>query len=130
MLSKFMVVPTLPVTNLERAKQFYGEVLGLKLSDVLGAGHVLFKAGRGTSLVIYERPTPTKADNTAASFMVDNIDASMKELRKKGVVFEEYDFPGLKTVNGIATLENEKSAWFKDPDGNILAVSQLIEDRD
>ena len=124
MLSKGKVHPTLPVTNIERAKKFYGGTLGLKIKQELTDGHLMYDAGEGTFLVIYERPSPPKADNTAASFIVDDIEATVQGLKDKGVVFEEYDFPGMKTVNGIATLGNIKGAWFKDPDGNILAVAE------
>jgi catechol 2,3-dioxygenase-like lactoylglutathione lyase family enzyme len=58
------------------------------------------------------------------AFMVDDIDAAVKGLRDAGVTFEEYDLPGLKTVDGIADAEGERGAWFKDPDGNILALGQ------
>ena len=58
-------------------------------------------------------------------FIVDDVEDTVKGLKDRGVVFEEYDFPGLKTENGIATMGNVKGAWFRDPDGNILAVSQV-----
>ena len=124
MLSKSKAHPTLPVTDIERARKFYGETLELKLREELAAGHLLYDAGEGTFLIVYERPTPTKADSTAASFFVDDVEATVKGLKDRGVVFEEYDFPGMKTVNSIATMGNVKGAWFKDPDGNILAVSE------
>ena len=124
MLSKAKAHPTLPVTDIERARKFYGETLELKLREELAPGHLLYDAGEGTFLIVYERPTPTKADSTAASFFVDDVEATVKGLKDRGVVFEEYDFPGLQTVNSIATMGNVKGAWFKDPDGNILAVSE------
>ena len=76
--------------------------------------------------MLYKRAA-TKADNTAAGFLVDDLEATMKELRAKGVKFEEYDFPGLKTVNGIATTDGEKGAWFKDTEGNILALAEMTK---
>jgi catechol 2,3-dioxygenase-like lactoylglutathione lyase family enzyme len=124
MLSKGKAHPTLPVTDIERAKKFYGETLELKLREELAPGHLLYDAGEGTFLVVYEKPTPTNAENTAASFIVDDVEATVKGLKDRGVKFEEYDFPGLKTVNSIATMGNVKGAWFKDPDGNILAVAE------
>ena len=124
MLNKGKVHPTLPVTDIERAKKFYGGTLGLNMNQDLADGHLMYDAGDGTFLVIYERPTPTKADNTAASFFVDDIEAVVQGLKDRGVVFEEYDFPGMKTVNSIATMGNVRGAWFKDPDGNILAVAE------
>ena len=125
MLSKSKAHPTLPVTDIERARKFYGETLELKLREELAPGHLLYDAGEGTFLIVYERPTPTKADSTAASFIVADVEATVKGLKDRGVVFEEYDFPGLQTVNSIATMGNVKGAWFKDPDDNILAVSEV-----
>ena len=123
MLSKAKAHPTLPVTDIERARKFYGETLELKLREELAPGHLLYDAGEGTFLVVYERPTPAKADSTAASFIVADVEATVKGLKDRGVEFEDYDFPGLQTVNSIATMGNVKGAWFKDPDDNILAVS-------
>ena len=85
----------------------------------------MFEAGEGSSLVIYQRSDPPKAENTAVGFFVDDVEATVQWLKDRGVVFEEYDFPGLKTVNSIATIDGTKGAWFKDPDGNILAVSSV-----
>jgi len=125
MISKGRVHPTLPVTDIKRARKFYGETLQLKLREELAEGHLLYDAGEGTFLVVYERSTPTTADSTAASFIVDDVEATVKELKGKGVKFEEYDFPGLKTVNSIATMGTVRGAWFKDPDNNILGVAQV-----
>jgi catechol 2,3-dioxygenase-like lactoylglutathione lyase family enzyme len=111
------------VTDLERAKKFYGETLGLKSDGVIAEGHAVYEAGEGTFLVIYERSEPSKAENTAASFSVDDVEGTVQWLKDRGVTFEEYDSPELKTINSIATIGDLKGAWFKDPDGNILAVS-------
>lgn len=123
MLSDAVVIPTLPVGVLERAREFYEKKLGLK---VVGSGTdgIFFECGKGTILYIYKRG-PTKADHTVAGFIVTDIEAEMQSLREKGIVFEEYDMPELKTVNGIATSSGgEKSTWFKDTEGNILALNQ------
>jgi catechol 2,3-dioxygenase-like lactoylglutathione lyase family enzyme len=124
MLSKGKAHPTLPVTDIERARKFYGETLELKLREEITDGHLLYDAGEGTFLVVYERPTPTTSDATAASFIVDDVETTVKGLRDRGVVFEEYDIPGVTWDNSIATMGNMKGAWFKDPDGNILAVAE------
>lgn len=125
MLSKARVAPTLPVVDLERAKKFYRDILGLKASDKkMAGGDALFECGGGTTLYLYQRP-PSKADHTLAEFWVEDLEAEMAGLRSKGVVFEEYDMPGLKTVNGVATMGDVKGAWFKDTEGNILALSQM-----
>ncbi|HYK08634.1 MAG TPA: VOC family protein [Candidatus Eisenbacteria bacterium] len=127
MLSDFPIAPTIPVTDLERAKKFYTEVLGLTV-DKENPGGISFNTGGDTKLYIYKRG-PSKADHTLASFVVKDVEAEVDALTKKGVVFEQYDFPGLKTnEKGIAVLaeEGEKGAWLKDPDGNILAIGEEI----
>jgi hypothetical protein len=82
-------------------------------------------AGNGTLIVLYERARTT-ADNTALTFEVDDLEGTVSELRAHGVQFEEYDFPGLKTVNGIAARDADKAAWFKDSEGNILCAHETI----
>ncbi len=123
MLTNAMVVPTLPVVDMARARNFYEEKLGLRFLEEREAG-VLYDCGEGTMLLLYQR-APTKADNTAVSFLVDDIESEVAGLKRKGIAFEEYDMPGLKTEASIATLDQDKTAWFKDTEGNILAVTQL-----
>jgi hypothetical protein len=82
-------------------------------------------AGDGTLIMLYERER-TKADNTAVTFEVDDLLGTVFELRSRGVQFEEYDFPGLKTVNAIAERDADKAAWFKDSEGNTLCVHETI----
>jgi hypothetical protein len=83
---------------------------------------VAFAAGGGTEVFVYKSAGAGTSQATYASFEIEDVEAEVEELRGKGVQFEEYDMPGLKTVNGIATMANEKAAWFKDSEGNILAV--------
>ncbi len=120
---------TLAVTNLERARKFYGQTLGLQEvpSTIKGEESVTFEAGNGTQIYLYQRDQPSGSTATACSFAVDNVESSVKSLQGKGVQFEEYDLPEIKTKNGIATLGDLKSAWFKDPDGNILAVGNAMK---
>ena len=116
------VTANMPAVDLSRAKKFYGETLGLKEKSEQMPGDVaLFEAGSGTTLMLYEREA-TKADHTVASFEVLDIEAVAKELRSKGVTFEEY--PDMGTVDGIATMGSMKAAWFKDTEGNILCLHQ------
>lgn len=127
LLANAPVSPSLPSTDLVRTKKFYTEVLGLTIRKE-SSGGIAFKAGNGTEIYLYKRG-PSKADHTLASFRVENLEATIDELTAKGVIFEQYDFPGLKTdAKGIAISqeEGEKAAWFKDPDGNILAVGQEL----
>jgi catechol 2,3-dioxygenase-like lactoylglutathione lyase family enzyme len=123
MLESSMAVPTIAVSDLGRARKFYEETLGLKFMDETPGG-IRFQAGNGTWVFVYPSQYAATNQATCMSFEVDDIEATMTELRDRGVTFEEYDFPGLKTVNGIADLGGEKGAWFKDLDGNILALGQ------
>jgi predicted enzyme related to lactoylglutathione lyase len=114
---------TIAVTDIDRAKKFYGEILGFKKNDERSDG-VTYEAGQGGWFLVY--PSQFAATNKATymSFDVPDLDAAVKELKDRGIVFEEYDFPGLKTVEGIAEIQGVRGAWFKDPDGNILAVGE------
>lgn len=124
MLANSRVMAVLPVVNQERAKKFYEETLGLKAVEA--AGGVMFECGQGSRLALYQRDTPTKADHTVAGWEVDNVEEIVQALGEKGVVFEQYDMPGLKTnEQGIATMAGVKGAWFKDTEGNILSVVQV-----
>lgn len=127
MLTNSPVTPTLVVTDLARARDFYENKLGLKpdstMTDEMG---VLYIAGGGTGLYIYKRPNASTADNTLAAFKVDDLEKTIIELSQSGISFEHYDMPGLKTdEKGIATMGKVKSAWFKDPDNNILSILQV-----
>ncbi len=119
------VMPTLPVVDLNRARAFYEQKLGLRPAGPATPDGILYECGGGTRLFLYPRAA-TKADHTVASFVVDNLEAAVGALKARGVVFEEYDLPDFKTVNSIATLSSERAAWFKDPEGNTLAVSQWL----
>ena len=113
---------TIAVSDIDRAKKFYGEILGFKVKDDRSDG-VTYQAGESWFLVY---PSEFAGTNKATylSFEVSNLETAAKELRDRGIVFEEYDMPGLKTVDGIAEIQGVKGAWFKDPDGNILAVGE------
>ena len=128
MLTSSPVSATLPVVDLERAKKFYEGILGLKVVREDPSPGAELQAGEGTSLYIYERAA-SKADHTVARFTMKNVEAVVKELKAKGVVFEDVDVPRLKTVDGIATMATPvgefKGAWFKDTEGNILAIGNM-----
>jgi catechol 2,3-dioxygenase-like lactoylglutathione lyase family enzyme len=128
MLGGSRVAPTIPVRDPARSRDFYEGSLGLKLKQEMTDGGIEYECGGGTSLFTY--PTEENAGKspaTLASFEVDDAPAAVGELRGKGVTFEEYDMPGLKTVEGIAELAGSRGAWFKDPDGNILAVFEPVQ---
>jgi catechol 2,3-dioxygenase-like lactoylglutathione lyase family enzyme len=124
MLSKSPVSATIPFRGLRSARTFYSGKLGLRLtSGSVKEGYLAYRAGKGTALLLFESSSRKKSDNTAATFEVDSLAREMTRLRKKGVVFEEYDLPGIKTVDGVAEGMG-KIAWLKDPDGNVLALHQ------
>ncbi len=123
MFEPLRAVPAIAVSDIERAKKFYGETLGLKTKDERADG-IRYEAGGGTVLLVYPSQFAGTAKSTYMGFDVDDLEKAAGELRERGVVFEEYDMPGLKTVNGIAEIEGVKGAWFKDPDGNILSIGQ------
>ena len=117
---------TLPAEDLQRARAFYEEKLGLETEtrdDMPGS--LFVHAGRDTLIVLYERER-TKADNTAVTFEVEDIEATVSDLRSNGVELEEYDFPGFKTVDGIARRDADVAAWFKDTEGNTLCIHETL----
>ena len=128
MFSDAPVITTLAVKDMAVAKKFYEETLGLKKKDVpmmkdeMG---IIYECGKGTAILVYPSGSAGTNQATYAGFSVKDISEVQKELKSKGVEFEEYDIPGIKTVNGIAEYPGGgRSAWFKDPDGNILALDE------
>jgi predicted enzyme related to lactoylglutathione lyase len=112
-------------SDLVRSQQFYQQMVGLTLSAETIPNHLLLEGGDGTTLLVYGRPAPNKADHTQVRFWTDDVARDVRELVERGVVFEDYDFETLKTVNHVATTPGVgKSAWFKDPDANTLALFQ------
>ncbi len=124
MLGDSRVMAAIPVADVERARGFYEGVLGLRFAGGPRAdGSLEYACGSGTGLFTY--PTHVNAGRspaTLAAWHVDDIEATAKALRDKGVALEDYDLPELKTERGIATLPGGRTLWFKDPDGNILNV--------
>ena len=112
-------------TDLDRAQRFYQDKVGLTLSPETIKNHLVFEGRDGTSLLIYGRQSPGKADHTQVRFWSADIDKDVAELAANGVEFEEYDTVTFKTVNHIVTSAGiGRSAWFKDPDGNTIALFQ------
>ncbi len=128
MLANHHFTTMLPVTDVARARRFYEEKLGLSPLRILPDGEVVYESDGGM-FALYPRPTPPKADHTALTFEVSSIDLEMRDLRERGVLFEEYDLPGIRTRNGVALIGGEKAAWFKDPDGNILCIHETVSAR-
>jgi catechol 2,3-dioxygenase-like lactoylglutathione lyase family enzyme len=111
-------------TDLETSQRFYEDKVGMTLSPETIPNHLLFEAGDGTTLLIYGRPNPNLADHTQVRFWSTDIETDVKELADRGVEFDDYDTPTFKTENHIATTPIGRSAWFKDPDGNTIAIFQ------
>jgi catechol 2,3-dioxygenase-like lactoylglutathione lyase family enzyme len=123
MLFDSAVTTMLPVKDIDRARRFYEGCLGLTPGGFKPDGKFVYMVG-GSTLALFPKPEGTKADHTAISFRVPDIAAAIKELKRAGVVFEDYDFPGLKTVDHVCVLGAEKAAWFMDTEGNCLCIHE------
>lgn len=126
MLKQSFAYPTLPASDLSRARAFYETKLELEPVDGADAPDGVFYELGDQILFLYQTEAP-RGGNTALSFVVDDIDAEMRDLRGRGVSFEEYDLPGLKTESGVAEFDGMRTAWFKDSEGNILNIGQPNE---
>jgi catechol-2,3-dioxygenase len=113
---------SIPAKDIEGTRKFYEDVLNFKALREDPAG-IFYQAGDSV-IILYPTQFAGTAKHTIGGFVVKDIAASLADLRSKGVEFEEYDMPGLKTENGVATLGDSKVAWFKDPEGNILALNE------
>jgi catechol 2,3-dioxygenase-like lactoylglutathione lyase family enzyme len=114
---------TIPAKDLEGTRRFYEDVLGAQAMSE-DPGGIIYRSGDST-FSLYPTEFAGTAQHTLGAFLVRDVEAAVAELRGKGVTFEEYDLPGVKTVDGIAELGGVRGAWFKDPEGNILSVVQL-----
>jgi len=123
MLSQLEAAAVLPARDLNRAKAFYRDKLGLEPAEERD-GELRYRTPSGAAVLMYETENAGTAKNTALLWVTPDVQAEVDRLRGAGVVFEEYDLPGLKTENGIATTGGERAAWFKDSEGNILCVAQ------
>ena len=121
MLTDHRAYATIPAADMTRAKSWYRDKLGLipAMEDEMGC---MYRLGGGTSFLLYPTPNAGQAPNTLLSFATDDVEAEVQDLRRHGVTFEDYDMPGLNTVNGVATMGKFHAAWFRDSEGNILAV--------
>lgn len=133
MLERSDVAARLPAQDLARAKSFYRDKLGLTPSEERPGG-LRYQCGNGW-FSLFESAGVPSGNHTQLAWEVDDVDATVAQLRARGVVFEEYDLPGLKTVNGIAEVAGnypsrggvgEKAAWFRDSEGNLLGIGQAM----
>jgi catechol 2,3-dioxygenase-like lactoylglutathione lyase family enzyme len=128
MLNRAPVMTMLPVKDLERAREFYVNKLGLEAEGLAADGKFVVRAN-GTKFGLIPKPEGTKAEHTAVGFEVNDLPAAIKTLKSRGVVFHDYDFPGFKTVDHMIVLGTDKAAWFGDTEGNILCLHQDIRKR-
>jgi predicted enzyme related to lactoylglutathione lyase len=124
MLNAATIHAYIPVSNLSRARKFYEEKLGLKPKADY-AGGVIYECG-GATAFMYPTPNAGTSKASQAFWEVEDVEKEVAELKARGVTFEEYDMPGITMKNSIATGGGAKTAWFKDTEGNILAVSQRL----
>ena len=132
MLKHGRIATRLPARDLERARAFYAEKLGLEPVEEREGG-LRYVCASG-EFALFESAGTASGEHTQMGWEVDDIEAAVHELRTRGVVFEEYDLPGLKTVHGIADIEGnypskgsgERGAWFRDSEGNMLGIGQPV----
>jgi catechol 2,3-dioxygenase-like lactoylglutathione lyase family enzyme len=122
MLDQADVYATIPAQDLARARAFYADKLGLSPDEELPDG-LRYRCGTG-GFLLFQSTGEASGTHTQLGWDVDDLEAAVATLRDNGVVFEEYDLPGFKTVNGIAEIEGTRGAWFKDSEGNLLAVGE------
>ena len=125
MLQSSPMYAYIPAKDIVRARRFYEQTLGFTPGREV-AGGVTYQFGDHTACFLYPTPNAGTSRASQAFWQVDDVEREVADLKARGVTFEEYDMPGLKTHNGIATGGGAKSAWFKDPEGNILAVVQTL----
>jgi len=126
MLANSHITTILPVVEIDRARRFYEEKLGLSPEGMHADGSFVMRGGDGSTLALIPRPDRQKSEYTALSFEVPDVEREITELEHRGVAFEDYDLPGLKTVNHVFSTADEKCAWFNDTEGNILCIHQEL----
>jgi catechol 2,3-dioxygenase-like lactoylglutathione lyase family enzyme len=119
------IYASLPAADLERAKRFYTEKLGLTPESELPGG-LFYRCGKDTQFAVFTSEGEASGTHTQAMWLVEDVESAVAALKARGVVFEEYDLPSLKTVNSIATIGTAKGAWFKDSEGNLLSLGQFV----
>ncbi len=124
MLTTAPIRAYIPASNIERARKFYEQIVGLKPAEEY-AGGVVYICG-GAEVFLYPTPNAGTSKASQAFWQVKDVEAEVADLKARGVVFEEYAMPGIRTKNSIATGGGAKAAWFKDSEGNIMAVVQRV----
>lgn len=126
MLARSHITTILPVVQIDRARRFYEDKLGLVPEGSHADGSFVLRNEGGEKVALIPRPDRQKSEYTALSFDVPDIEREIGELERRGVTFEDYDLPGLKTVNHVFTADDEKCAWFNDTEGNILCIHEEL----
>lgn len=124
MLQKYPMRAYIPAKDLERARRFYEGKVGLKPKEVTDGG-VFYEFAGGTACFLYPSAGAGTSKASQAFWDVDDLERVIGELEKRGVGFEDYDMPGMKTVNHVFEDGGAKAAWFKDSEGNIMALVQV-----
>ncbi|MGE5277072.1 MAG: VOC family protein [Acidobacteriota bacterium] len=125
MLGNAPIHAYIPASDVARARKFYEEIVGLRPREEY-AGGVIYECG-GAEVFLYPTSNAGTSRASQAYWQVDDVEAEVAELKRRGVKFEEYDVPGMTMENSIATRGGAKTAWFKDTEGNIMAVSQRLK---
>ena len=115
----------LPAKDLARARRFYVDQLGFRSIQEI-AGGVVYGFGKGTAAFLYPTPNAGTSKASQAFWDVDDVEREVSALKARGVVFEDYDLPGEKSPSGVLTAGGAKAAWFKDSEGNILAIIESV----
>jgi catechol 2,3-dioxygenase-like lactoylglutathione lyase family enzyme len=123
MLQSAPLYAYIPARDVERARRFYEQKLGFKPGREQ-AGGVVYEFGGGTGCFLYPTPNAGTSKASQAFWQVRDIEREVAELKSRGVVFEDYDMPGQKSPSGVITAGGAKAAWFRDSEGNIMAIIQ------
>ena len=125
MLTNSHMTTILPVVEVDRARRFYEDKLGFRPKQEV-AGGVVYEFGDETACFLYPTPNAGTSRASQAFWQVDNVEREVAELKARGVEFEHYDMPGEKSPSGVITAGGAKAAWFKDSEGNILAIIENV----
>ena len=127
MLQKFPLIAYIPARDVARARRFYEDKLGFKPKQEASDG-VVYEFAGGTSCFLYPTPNAGTSQASQAFWQVEDVDKEIAELKARGVVFEHYDMPGERSPSGAITAGGAKAAWFKDTEGNIMAIIESVTD--
>ena len=127
MLQKFPLIAYIPARDVARARRFYEDKLGFKPKQEASDG-VVYEFASGTSCFLYPTPNAGTSQASQAFWQVDDVDREIAELKARGVVFEHYDMPGERSPSGAITAGGAKAVWFKDTEGNIMAIIESVTD--